>query len=124
MTSNEMMLLGSISTLVLSVLGAWFAIAKFIAPFFKRIRKWTHTWEHFMEDWFGEEARPGVPGREGVMQRLATLDHELKPNGGGSIKDAVNRIETSVNKMDARLEEGDKEFNQIEKRLANLEKNL
>lgn len=124
MNTDYPMLLASTATIIVTILGAWFAIAKFISPFFKRIRKWMNTWEHFMEDWFGEEERPGVPKREGVMERLATLDHELKPNNGGSIKDAVDRIETSVHKMEIRLEEGDERFNLIEKRLAKIEKNL
>lgn len=53
--------------------------------------------EQFMDDWIGEEARPGVPGRPGVMQRvsgieerLARVEHELYPNSGGSLRDAVD----------------------------------
>lgn len=121
MTSEEFMLLTSIASIVITLLGAWFAIQKFITPFFKRIRKWMTTWEHFMEDWFGEEARPGVEKRAGVMERLATLDHELKPNGGGSIKDAVNRIEKKVKEIDNRLQDGNDRFSKIEKRLDDLE---
>ena len=77
-----------------------------------------------MEDWFGEEDRPGVPGRDGVMQRLLNIELEVKPNGGGSIKDAVNRIEAKVQKVDKRLEDGNERFDYIEERLANLEKNI
>jgi hypothetical protein len=124
MTNESVMFLASISTIIITITGAWFAIAKFIAPFYKRVKKWMSTWEHFMEDWFGEEDRPGVPGREGVMQRLLNIELEVKPNGGGSIKDAVNRIEAKVQKVDDRLEEGNERFDYIEERLANLEKNL
>lgn len=119
----ETMLLTSIASIVITLLGAWFAIQKFISPFFKRVRKWMTTWENFMDDWFGEEERPGVPKRAGVMERLATLDHELKPNGGGSMKDAINRIETKVGEIDNRLEDGNDRFSKIEKRLDNLESN-
>lgn len=54
----------------------------------------------FLEDWRGEPSRPGVPGRAGVLERLealesatATIRAEVTPNGGGSIKDAVRRID-------------------------------
>lgn len=29
---------------------------------------------HFLDDWFGEEARPGVAARPGVMERLERLE--------------------------------------------------
>ena len=55
----------------------------------------------FLEDWRGEEARPGYHKRPGVMERLVSLEeqvntvtHELKPNSGSSLRDAVDRIET------------------------------
>lgn len=51
----------------------------------------------FMDDWYGEEERPGVPGRPGVMERvsgiedrLTRVEHELYPNSGGSLRDAVD----------------------------------
>lgn len=122
MQPDEMMLVGNISALILSVIGAWFAIVKFIKPFLKRVSFWLTTWEQFMIDWAGEEARPGRDKVPGVMERLNSIDGELKHNGGGSIKDSVDRIEDSLNKIDKRLEEGDSRFDLIEKRLANLEK--
>ena len=50
----------------------------------------------FLDDWNGEKARPGVPGRAGVMQRLDSIEHELHPNGSTSMRDAVDRIEHQV----------------------------
>jgi HAMP domain-containing protein len=47
----------------------------------------------FESDWNGEPARPGVPGRAGIMERVAAIEGELKPNGGGSLRDSVNRLE-------------------------------
>ena len=51
----------------------------------------------FMDDWAGEEERPGVPARPGVMERVSAIEarlqrveHELYPNSGGSLRDAVD----------------------------------
>jgi len=103
---------------------------KIIAPLRSRIKNWIETWESFMEDWGGEEARPGRDRVPGVMERLNDIDGELKRNGGSSIKDSVDRIETNVNEIvttqnsiKKRLEDGDKRFNKIEKRLDDLEDN-
>lgn len=48
---------------------------------------------HFVDDVVGEPDRPGVPGRPGLMERVATIEHEVKTNHGSSLKDAVKRIE-------------------------------
>lgn len=76
---------------------------------------------HFFDDWFGEPDRPGAPGRPGIPARLSKVEvavsevseknadlcrevgeikqqvaeiaHELHPNAGSSLRDAVNRIE-------------------------------
>lgn len=124
MSSENLMTLTSIASVLITIFGAWFAIVKFISPFFKRVKKWMSTWENFMDDWFGEQERPGVPGRQGVMERLHNIELEVKPNGGGSMKDAVNRIENSLKQIDSRLEDGNNRFEKIEKRLDSLEKNL
>lgn len=57
----------------------------------------------FLDDWNGEPARSGVAERPGVMQRLASIEGELRPNGGGSIRDAVNRLESGQEATIARL---------------------
>lgn len=46
----------------------------------------------FMDAWAGEPARDGLPARPGVTDRLTAIEHELKPNGGDSLRDAVNGI--------------------------------
>ncbi len=68
-----------------------------------RLRRWARQ----LDDLFGEEARPGVPARPGVMERLALHDdalRELLPNGGSSIKDTVDRIDARTEQLAQRVE--------------------
>lgn len=51
----------------------------------------------FLGDWQGEVARPGVPARPGILERLANVEDQLTANGGSSLKDQTNRIETKLN---------------------------
>jgi hypothetical protein len=62
------------------------------------------------EDLLGEQGRPGVAPRPGVMERLAgiegrfgkvetrlsSIEAELHPNGGTTVRDALDRIEQHV----------------------------
>jgi hypothetical protein len=54
----------------------------------------------FRRDWQGEPERPGYPARPGMAERTLLLERrqqailaELQANGGGSLRDAVRRIE-------------------------------
>lgn len=61
---------------------------------------------HLADDLLGEPARPGHEARPGLMDRVKTLETrtaELKPNGGGSIKDAVGRIDQRTEHLNQRL---------------------
>lgn len=116
MTPAELNIVMQAASWIAVVLGAWFAVVKFIGPFFKRIRNWITTWEQFMADWAGEPARPGRDAVPGVMERLNRIDGELRNNGGSSIKDAVDRIES-------RLKEGDVEFAKLQKEIQEIKKN-
>jgi len=60
---NNIGLLIGLVTFAITLLGiAW----KFIAY----VRAFAKRFESFLEDWEGEKARPGVPERPGVMERL------------------------------------------------------
>jgi hypothetical protein len=92
----------SILAIIGVVLGALAAIGaawKVLKPVFSAVRRLSH----FVDDWFGEPERPGVPARPGVMPRLETMQsdldkikHELWPNSGGSLRDAVDRLEKAA----------------------------
>ena len=62
---------------------------------------------HFLDDYFGEEARPGFEGRAGMQERMLIIEQELKcvsyemrPNSGTSIKDAIVRIEKRLEQLE------------------------
>jgi hypothetical protein len=57
----------------------------------------------FVDDWQGEPARRGVPARPGVMERLESIEGQLRPNGGSSLRDAVNRVEQTTARLDEHL---------------------
>ena len=56
--------------------------------------------DEFADDWAGTPGRPGVPGHDGVMarlggieERLGAVEHELRPNSGSSMRDAIDRVD-------------------------------
>ncbi|MEV6614275.1 hypothetical protein AB0N31_10705 [Streptomyces sp. NPDC051051] len=64
------------------------------------LRRLVDRMDDMADDWHGVPERPGVPARPGVMvrlhhieERLARVDHELQPNSGGSLRDAVDRVD-------------------------------
>lgn len=85
------------------------------------IWKFSIAWNDFMRDWKGDSHKDGRAATPGVIARLEKLEvglrtvkAEVKPNGGKSIKDVVNRIET-------RLEEGNEKFNSLDRRIDRIE---
>lgn len=66
------------------------AAARYIG---RPMRKLLQQNNEFREDWYGESARPGIDPRPGVMERLKGIEGELRPNGGSTLRDAVNRLE-------------------------------
>lgn len=40
----------------------------------KSMRRMTKKFDQFSEDWNGTDARPGVPARPGVMERLSRIE--------------------------------------------------
>ncbi|MEE1792713.1 hypothetical protein PUR28_18395 [Streptomyces sp. BE308] len=64
--------------------------------------------DEFVDDWQGVPPRPGVSGRPGVMarldgieERLGRVEHELHPNSGGSLRDAVDRVDVRTRQIAA-----------------------
>lgn len=59
----------------------------------------------FREDWRGVPDRPGVPGRPGLPERVFRIEAEVHPNGGGSMKDAVDAIREIATRTERKLED-------------------
>jgi hypothetical protein len=60
----------------------------------------------FFDDWYGQEGRPGVPARPGVLARVQGIEarmqgvhHELQPNSGESLRDAVDLVNCQLARM-------------------------
>ncbi len=97
MSPNEflMMLAGTITAIGIIGVGIY------------KVSKLVKRFIHFLDDYFGEEERPGFPGRPGMQERLrfmeeeiACISFEMRPNHGTSIKDAVGRIEERLEKLE------------------------
>ncbi|WNI31499.1 hypothetical protein [Streptomyces sp. ITFR-6] len=81
---------GGVGSVVMAAGAALWRITRGVLHMSRRV-------ELFMDDWSGAEERPGVPGRPGVMARLGgfedrmtRVEHELYPNSGESLRDAVD----------------------------------
>ncbi|MER6367465.1 hypothetical protein ABT255_03635 [Streptomyces mirabilis] len=81
---------GAISILVGGGTALW-RLIRAAAHLFRRTSQ-------FLDDWYGEEGRPGVPARLGVMERVSGMEerlghvwHEVYPNNGSSLRDAVDQ---------------------------------
>lgn len=79
---------------LLLVIGVASIILGAVAAVTRSLRPLVHGVGQFLEDWNGEPERPGVsPAKPGVMARLSAIEHELHPNGGSSMRDAIDRLE-------------------------------
>jgi archaellum component FlaC len=103
-----------------TVLGAITAIILFAGKLIKFIKKVIH----FLDDFLGEEERPGQEARPGLSERLTKMEDcmgtvkeqmdsikndvesiktEMHPNSGTTIRDSLNRIEKRVNDVEEKI---------------------
>jgi hypothetical protein len=79
-------------------------------PVAVRLFRVLRKWGHLVDDLIGEPKRPGQDPRPGLMDRvraieitcagntarLQKIEDELHPNGGETLRDAVDRVERAV----------------------------
>ncbi|WP_086778039.1 hypothetical protein [Streptomyces griseus] len=87
---EAVLLWGGAVTVVAGVVTVLWRLGRGVAATWQRL-------DQFIEDWYGEGPRPGVPARPGVLERvtgmelrLSRMEHELHPNDGGSLRDAID----------------------------------
>ncbi|WP_030237945.1 hypothetical protein [Streptomyces sp. NRRL S-350] len=57
--------------------------------------------EDFVRDWAGNDEHPGVIHRlDTIEDTINRIDHELHPNSGGSLRDAVDRVDKRTQHLD------------------------
>ncbi|TGB03312.1 hypothetical protein [Streptomyces sp. MZ04] len=98
----------SLDTAVIWI-GALVAVAGALALAWRAsrsLRRLTRRVGDLVDDWQGTESRPGVPARPGVMTRLGAIEdrigrveHELHPNSGASLRDAVDRVDQRTRRI-------------------------
>lgn len=95
MTTASLIEFGKVAAAIVAF-GAVFALLIRAA---RKATRMSKKVSNFLEDWNGEPARPGVPGRPGAMERLSRVEiavdevrMQVNPNGGGSMRDTVNMI--------------------------------
>jgi hypothetical protein len=86
-----------------AILGLIVLVGRVVYPPLKTIKTFLDWLDKFRRDWEGEEAEPGRDRIPGVMERLNRLDGELSNNGGTSLKDAVDRIETTLSVIQEKM---------------------
>ena len=59
---------------------------------------------HLIDDLVGEPVRPGVMGRPGLMERMQSVEHEVRPNTGTSLNDSVRRTEAHLREVDEKID--------------------
>jgi hypothetical protein len=55
-----------------------------------------------------------------IKHYLAEIKQELKPNGGGSIKDQINRLETRIDKNETLNTESFRRIEKVERKIDDL----
>lgn len=60
----------------------------------RRLWRFLRLSVHAFETIVGDDKRPGLAGR------LELVEKQLQPNGGGTLRDSINRIETRVDEID------------------------
>ena len=100
-------------TTIVAIIGAVTTASIFFRKVFKIIKRIVH----FLDDYFGTEERPGFEKVPGVAERIKNIEEnigylcvrldsvekELQPNHGTSMRDAINRIDKRLSHVEEEL---------------------
>jgi len=91
---------------IVTIVGMLIGLFRFVVPLVRKLSDLT-------DDWQGEAARPGVPERPGVMERLARQDELLEDlttrlGGGESIPNQLHALDLKVNANTGRVKAVDR----------------
>lgn len=59
----------------------------------KKVAAFVRSVVHLVDEVVGVPESDLLPGHPGISARLSAIEYELKPNGGRSMKDQINRLE-------------------------------
>jgi hypothetical protein len=117
---NDLVLVDTL-ILMASLITAATVVIVFFGKGFKLFRRFVH----FLDDFHGEDERPGTPRRPGFSERLSGvedymsemrskvtdidgkvsfIEKELHPNHGSSMRDAVDRIQIRLDLVEEKLQ--------------------
>ncbi|HEX6969056.1 MAG TPA: hypothetical protein VF174_09640 [Micromonosporaceae bacterium] len=80
-----------------TVIAAFSGLGIFLGWLVKRAWPFVQRVVRFIDQWHGTSTQPGV------LDRLAAVEAELRPNGGGSIKDQITRMDARLNDISQKL---------------------
>ncbi|MEW2568291.1 hypothetical protein [Streptomyces sp. NPDC047070] len=83
-----------------------FTLGGFLWRFVRSVILVMRRVNEFFDDWYGEPPRVGLPSRPGALERIAGLEerlagveHELRPNSGRSLRDQVDLVNCRLRRL-------------------------
>lgn len=108
---------------ILVVLLAVWTVRK-VAPVLRKLG-------HLVDDLVGEPERPGVPARPGLMERMEAVEkkaeiirHEMFPNSGASLRDAVDKQGRAIARIDVKLDNDNRRIAALDQRVTEAIKTI
>lgn len=100
-----------ISPVAVQVWGVILTLATVIGFLWRKVGPVLRRVGHFLDDFLGEEERPGIPARPGVLERLQAVEvalaevrYHVQPNGGRSAHDRlIERVDTLAARLDEHI---------------------
>lgn len=91
-TTDKALLIGALSGAFIALVGALHLILKGM----RSVIEFRDDIREFLLDWRGRPAKGNAPGTLGVVDRISTIEQQLRPNGGQSVYDKVTQVRNVV----------------------------